>query len=1147
MLHGTARLRSGRTYFSGVLDAPRFLKLKNLSDRTGMMRGMVNPSKPKFWVGIDVGSYSVGCAAIEIDDDGFPIQILNSKVQIHDSGVDPDKAKYATTRLAASGVARRTRRLVRRRRKRLIALDNALKEWGWWPGTESSDPHQPWRSRARLASEFVADESEQAALLCDALRHMARHRGWRNPWIRIESLFEEQTPSEQFIAFQTRVEDRTQRSFDADVTIGQLAVAAIDETPDLPLRAGKTNKGKPANQRADKPFSYIGTKLLQSDNANELILIARVQNLSDERLREMIRLVFAAESPRGASLALVGKDPLPGQRSLPRAAKATDAFQRYRMASVLANLRISEDGEQRVLTVEERKAAFDYLLGIKTSTDPNWGDVADAIGVDRDELRGTATPTADGERAAARPPVHMTDRIIRNCKVKALKQWWPDADQSAKDAVVAVLTDGKFDESTAGGNEAQELIESLSDDELTALDSINLPAGRAAYSVESLNRLTRRMLNEELDVHGARMAEFDVAPDWAPPAEPIGAPVGNPAVDRVTKIVARWLRAVEREWGAPEKIVIEHVRSAFVSEEEARRIEREMGNRFEQNMQHMRELAEAENIGGEVRRSDLRRYQAITRQNGNCAYCGDTITFRTAEMDHIVPRAGQGSTNTRNNLVAVCARCNRSKTNIPFAVWAAKSGIPGVSLEEAIERTRHWNAGPGETMKDHRRFVSEVQARLKKTSLDPEFDGRSLESVAWMANELRQRIEVHFRDAGTKVSVYRGRITSEARKASGLEGRIPLIGGGGKTRLDRRHHAVDAAVVAMLDESVARTLAERINLRDAQNATRENPTWKDYSGRYPASIERFELWKEQMLAVGDLLADALNNDEIPVMEDLRLRLADGAAHDDTIRPLVRRKVSDELDLETIDRASTPALWVALTREPDFDPEHGLPHNPDRRIRVNGTHLGPDDEIGFFGSGAAAIAVRGGYAEIGSTIHHARVFRIDGGKKPSYAMLRVFATDLLRYRNEDLFSAPIPPQSISMRTAPKKLREAIASGNAVELGWLVVGDELEIDMSGFTTGQIGDFLKEYPGTKRWKLAGFYGFDKLRLRPVLLAGEGLTDDAHDSIRKVVELPGWRPAIGIVAAKGRFRVVRRNVLGRARVATRSGLPLSWQIRDE
>ncbi len=70
-------------------------------------------------VGIDVGDRSVGAAAVEYDDDGWPIRILSAVSHIHDGGMDPDTAKSPQSRLATTGVARRTRRLTRRRRRRL--------------------------------------------------------------------------------------------------------------------------------------------------------------------------------------------------------------------------------------------------------------------------------------------------------------------------------------------------------------------------------------------------------------------------------------------------------------------------------------------------------------------------------------------------------------------------------------------------------------------------------------------------------------------------------------------------------------------------------------------------------------------------------------------------------------------------------------------------------------------------------------------------------------------------------------------------------------------------------------------------------------------------------------------------------------------
>src|SRR5699024_7595065 len=373
-----------------------------------------------------------------------------------------------------------------------------------------------------------------------------------------------------------------------------------------------------------------------------------------------------------------------------------------------------------------------------------------------------------------------------------------------------------------------------------------------------------------------------------------------------------------------------------------------------------------------------------------------------------------------------------------FAVWAQSRNEPGVSLDDALERTRFWNVDPGSNRRDHNRFVKEVQARLRRTTEDPEFDGRSLEAVAWMANELRHRIQEHFRLQGsnTEVAVYRGALTAEARRASGIEKRLRFIGGTGKSRLDRRHHAVDAAVITLTDASIAKTLAWRTHIRQTEWVTRENETWKEFEGASPASIARFRDWRQRMQALSELLSDALDEDRIPVTENLRLRLANGAAHMDTIQKFDARMVGDEIAEAIIDRASTPALWCALTRHEDFVPGSGLPENPSRSLRVHGRTLGADTEIQFFASPAAAIAVRGGYAEIGNTSHHARIFRIDGGTKPVFAMLRVFGVDLLPHRRADLFSAPIPPHSISMRKAEPKLRRAIAEGNATELGWHV---------------------------------------------------------------------------------------------------------------
>ena len=830
-----------------------------------------------------------------------------------------------------------------------------------------------------------------------------------------------------------------------------------------------------------------------------------------------------------------------------RAPKATDAFQRFRVISVLANVRIKVGAGQRSLTVGERRSAYEYLMACTPRTDPTWADVAKHLGLPRGALSGTASRDDDAqERMPLRPPVHSTNHAIEGAgkKLTMLKEWWEIAADDARDALIKLLVDGEQDGDTAAGVAAWEFLNELNEEALSALDGLDLAAGRSAYSLPSLRALTQQMLNTTDDLHAARKSVFGIDDSWTPPAEPIGAPVGNPAVDRVTKIVARWLQAAESEWGAPTAITIEHVREAFLSESVVRERDREMRQRFDANERTRLMLKSGESDPTRVRNADVRRYQALVRQKGQCAYCGDTITLTTSEMDHVVPRKGVGSTNTRSNLLAACLPCNRSKGKIPFAVWADQSPRPGVSVAEAIARTKFWTKDPGASPRSWRVFLKEVQERLARTDEDPEIDARSMESVAWMANELRDRIAARFTNA--KVSVYRGAVTAGAREAAGIAEKIPFLGGGGKTRLDRRHHAVDAAVVALLDESVARTLAERNNLREAQSY-KPDPSndWRDYRGNGPQARARFEIWRSRMDKLAALLATAFEEDRVVVMENLRLRLGDGKVHDDTIHQLSRRRVSDAFSRSEIDAASTPALWTALTRDPDYSAEEGLPANPNRQLRLHGTRLGPDDVIEFFDKPRAALAVRGGWAQLGDSIHHARIYRWEERGTVKYGMLRVFTADLLRHRDENLFTVEPKPSWISMRAAHPSIGRADLSEKEY-VGWLVPGDELLVD------NLDAPIVPAVGSVRRWRVRGFEDASRFNVSPVVLAEEGLErflarvqldEEEIKQVKDVVCGKGRRAVTKFFASKP--VVIRRDALGRPRLRSDAGLPTCWQTK--
>lgn len=1117
----------------------------------------------KYVLGVDVGLFSLGIAAIEINEDGRPVRILTAVTYIHDGGIDPSKQKSADSRRAVSGAARRTRALLRGKTQRLRDLDEFLTNAGY-PLIDLetvAHPYQVWRSRDLLASERIDDLDERKWHLSIAVRHMARFRGWRSSFAGVESLFKPKAPSKYMQSFISQAQVALGQDLPEDITPGQIFMESLKVGPLRFRSEGGLTSGK----------------LHQQDNANELHRIAAVQGLDQKHLQDLIRRIFVVKSPKGSSTKLVGKDPLPGQTGT-RAPKHSRAFQEFRIAATLANLRIQEAGktlggktaEKRRLTQAEIESLFKELAGSRRS-DWDWYEVAELLDVARSALAGVGVAFDTGERASAMPPTNRSLQKLQGHSLRELRNWLNASDRSPDevDALIELLSNtGPENSCPAALAVAREFMESLTEEQAEQLAGVDFPSGRAAYSADTLVRLTRRIVEHGEDLHAARMSEFGVDESWRPPVPPIYEQTGNPAVDRVLKQAHRIICAIESKWGPPQRATIEHVREGLKTKKAKWKIDSENQARFERNQKAIEHLQKIYGLGEEVSRSQLTKYLAIQRQNGACGYCGVTLTYgpgdksgTVCEIDHIVPRAHAGSTNSRENLMAVCRSCNQQKGGRTFAQWIDEEAPAGISVTDALARVDDWICDASYATRisgkgwrsgeknNWRSFQSAVKRRLRQTEKDEPLDSRSLESVAWMAKELASRVEAHYENSGhsVEVPVYRGELTAIARKASGIEKRIPYIGGAGsKTRLDRRHHAVDAAVVALMNPSVARTLAVRDSLRWEQKQTGSITDWKGYRGQEPAAQKSFRLWEGQMHDLADLLSADIQNDGLPIVRSLRLRVGSSTAHGERLEKLGRQRLRDAVPVELVNRAATPALWCALTRMADFDPELGLPENPGRTARLNGRRLGPDDLIEFFSDEKARIKVRNGSAMIGDTIHHARVFRIPKRNKGyTYGMVRVFATDLQRARHkEDVFTTVLPPQSASMRWADENTRHAIESGTAEYLGWLVVGDELVIDPGYHTKYMVGQLHQEFPGIRRWVVDGFSDSNQLRLRPSLLSAEGLGEKPSNPAKVLIGDKGWRASVPVVFNTPGVQVIRRTAIGKERWFSDAGLPVSWKV---
>lgn len=1140
------------------------------------------PRNPRrYRVGIDVGVRSVGLAAIAVDDNDTPTELLSVHSVIHDGGVDPTGQKQSKTRREVSGVARRTRRMYATRRARLDRLDAWIVKQGWPVNTHEAANTRAWKARAALANGYIDNDRKRHAYLSLALRHIARHRGWRNPYIPTTSLYRPGEPSDAFHLFLDSARTATGLNLPDTLTVGQVghaylrharssngtgarlrvrntdAVAQLQKEKRIRIRKETgTAPTKPSVGTTD--LGVLEYRLTQFDHAAEIKRICEVQQIDDTLFREMIDHVFYARSPKGNASSRVGRDPL--APSKPRAPRYSDAFQRYRIASLAANLRIFENGEQRRLTAKELNDVFTFLYTWdKTTTRPTWNDVTRVLGLaDRGQLRGTATTLDDGERASAKPPVNDTDLTMRALTYNATEEggkgtqkhplcaWWVDASPQSRNALLSLLSNAEEALVCDEADDAAAMLTTLSDAALTVLDTLRLPSGRAAYSEDTLTTITDRILSTGEDLYSARAALFNLPADWVPPAPRLTEPTGNSAVDRTIRIVNDWLNACYRQWGAPVSVNIEHGRAGFSSVKAAQKMQREMEARAAVNEGTRARMKQA--LGTDnPRPHELWKFAQMERQGNRCLYCNTPITYNTCEMDHIVPRAGRGCTNTRTNLAAVCRACNFDKKNTPFAVWARHTERPGVDAKAAIARVKAWKDPANPTKKDP--LAPGVIARLQRATIDEEIDTRSTESSSWMATALRARLVQYYsdRDWETKVRVFRGEITWLARREGGINQHVELIGGKGKQRRDRRHHAVDACVIAMLSHTVAHTLVLRDNLRRTSEITQGSQQWREFDGEDQNARVLYRRWKRNSGVLAHRLAAALDNDTIAVVTPLRLRLnSNGRAHEDGVNPLTHLPVGSAFSAELIDRAATPQLWTALTRDPDYDPVKGLPDNPNRTLRVGASTLSATDTVGFALDPAtpdkiptsAFVAVRGGWAKMGlDGLHHLRVYRLPKKRAgaPVFEIVRVYTPDLTKHATDDLLTAPLEPSAMCLRLASRALRQALADGTATLVTWLAVGDELVTDaLHNSSSARLAAVHTELGAPlHRWTVTGAPSISRLRLRCTYLSGEGFDKECErrPELKAVVDF-SQSTVVGVNQVfSGRVAVIRRDPLGRVR----------------
>lgn len=738
-------------------------------------------------LGIDLGTNSIGWAAIQLDDKGEPCDILDMDVRIFPDGRDArGEASNSVERRVARGQRRRRDRYLSRRDR----LMQTLVKCGLMPSDENERKNleslDPYKLRARALDELL-----EPFELGRALFHLNQRRGFKSNRKAGGDEREDGQVRTAINELSRRIEESSARTLGEFLARQHQAGKAVRARPEAELRADRAmykaefDAIRKAQERRHKHLDAT-----QWDNLRGIIFHQR-------DLRPVVpgwcQFEFANEERR--------------------AAKALPVFQEFRMHQEVNNLRVRVGIEpERPLKDDERKYALQRLHDGK---DINLGKPTGLLNRLTFNLAAGGRKSVKGDETAARLakpalfgkrwPVSLDERneivqfllntgdpeVVRQ---KATNEWGLNAEQA--DAVANVSLPPGY------GNLSEKAIRKILphlERGLVFSDAVK----EAGYEHHSDFRNAEA--HDELPYYGAVLERDAVGADPTKDPEQHGevaryGRIANPTVHIGLGQLRRVVNRLTETYGKPQEIVVELARELKMNREQKREYEQQQRAGGKRNDDFRKMLEES---GIPVTADALRKLRLWEEQgpvhNRVCPYSGRQLSLAMVvsaetEVDHILPFS-RTLDNSMANLVVCIADANRIKGN----------------------RTPHEAFGD-ECLEYVKNFPSNKRWRFQENAME-RFEGerdfldRQLTETQYLSRTARSYLAYLYDERGERqpVRVIPGRMTALLRRGWGLDGMLDGTADSAmprKTRDDHRHHAVDAFVVANTTQGLLQQFAQ---------------------------------------------------------------------------------------------------------------------------------------------------------------------------------------------------------------------------------------------------------------------------------------------------------------------------------------------------